>query len=301
MDYNFKICKLCHKPAGELRYHLRNAEVYVCNECGFHYTNSLDSLNKVQPEVDINALTPEIENYIETQLQSNVERSEQHVSLLKEQLPLHNRRVLDIGCGGGMFLAKAREAGADTYGIELDDARVHYARTVHNLNVVKYPIEHDYWQIEYKEYFDAITLWDVIEHVNFPIDTLKSAMHLLKPGGVLALDTPRRDSFYHQTGTLTYQLSSGRFPTFLNALYSNHAFGHKQIISKQEMTNLFTYANLEIVKQQTIHELTFPYQFYLKKLLRSDLLAQITEPLAIGFFKLFKIRNKMIVVGKRST
>ncbi len=114
------------------------------------------------------------------------------------------------------------------------------------------------------------------------------------------IDTPCRDSFYHQVGEITYRLSGGRFPTFLNAMYSSHRFGHKQIFSTSEMKELFRSCGLEIVQLQKFHELSFPYEFYLRKLLHSEVLVKLSLPLVKAFFRMFKIRNKMLVIGRKT-
>jgi 2-polyprenyl-3-methyl-5-hydroxy-6-metoxy-1,4-benzoquinol methylase len=282
-----------------LRYKLRNANVYV-SRGGYHFSDYLDPVNEISPEIDASQLTNEESAYIETQLQANAQRFRHQVDVLKQHFPLLNARVLDIGCGGGLFLAMLKEEGAQVTGIELSDSRASYAASKHNLEIYKHPIESDLWQKGYENYFDAVTLWDVIEHVNYPLQTLRSATHVLKDGGLLLIDTPCRDSFYHQAGEITYRLSGGRFPTFLNAMYSSHRFGHKQIFSTSEMKELFRSCGLEIVKLQKFHELSFPYEFYLRKLLRSDAFVNVSLPAVKAFFWLFKIRNKMLVIGRKN-
>ncbi len=108
----------------------------------------------------------------------------------------------------------------------------------------------------------------MIEHVNYPFQTLQCAANVLKQGGFLLIDTPCRDSFYHHFGEFTYRLTGGRSPTFLNAMYSSHLFGHKQIFSTGEMKQLFEEAGLQVIDLHKFHELSFPYDFYLKKLLQ---------------------------------
>lgn len=281
-----------------LRYKLKHANVYV-SQGGYHFSDTLDPVNEISPEIDASQLTGEEANYIETQLQANAQRFRHQVDVLKKYLPLRNAKVLDIGCGGGLFLSLLKQEGAQTTGIELSDSRAYYAATKHNLEIHKRPIEDDFWQKEYKEYFDAVTLWDVIEHVNYPLLTLQSAVGALKKGGLLLIDTPCRDSFYHQVGEMTYRLSGGRFPTFLNAMYSSHRFGHKQIFSTSEMKELFRSCGLEVIELQKFHELSFPYEFYLRKLLRSEALVKVSLPMVKAFFQHFKIRNKMLVIGRK--
>ncbi|RPJ23505.1 MAG: class I SAM-dependent methyltransferase [Chloroflexi bacterium] len=281
-----------------LKYKLKNANVYV-SRAGYHFTDYLDPVKEIRPEIDGSQLTDQEAVYIETQLQANSQKFSHQVDILKKYLSLKNARVLDIGCGGGLFLSLIKREGASVAGIELSDSRAQYAATKHGLEIHKQPIESDFWQKGYENYFDALTLWDVIEHVNYPVQTLQGAVNVLKPGGLLLIDTPCRDSFYHQVGEVTYRLSGGRFPTFLNAMYSSHLFGHKQIFSTQEMKDIFSSSGLEIVELHKFHELSFPYEFYLKKLLRSEALVKYSLPAVRAFFWLFKIRNKMLVIGRK--
>ncbi|MBN2118154.1 MAG: class I SAM-dependent methyltransferase [Anaerolineales bacterium] len=281
-----------------LRYKLKNANVYV-SAGGYHFTDYLDPLAEISPEIDGARLTNEEAAYIETQLQANSQKFNHQVEILRKHLPTRNAQVLDIGCGGGLFLSLLQREGVQTTGIELSDSRAQYAATKHGLEIHKQPIESDFWQKGYRDHFDAVTLWDVIEHVNYPFQTLGCAANVLKPGGVLLIDTPCRDSLYHRVGEITYRLSGGRFPTFLNAMYSSHLFGHKQIFSSGEMKDMFASSGLQVMELQKFHELSFPYEFYLKKLFHSAALVKSALPAVRAFFWLFKIRNKMLVIGRK--
>ncbi len=283
----------------QLQYKLKNADVYV-SRGGYHFIDHLDPVEEIAPNIDGTQLSDKEALYIETQLQANSQKFKHQVDILKKYLSLENANVLDIGCGGGLFLSLLKREGANVLGIELNDSRAQYATAKHTLEIHKRPIESDFWQQRYKNYFDAVTLWDVIEHVNYPVQTLQCAVNVLKPGGLLLIDTPCRDSFYHQAGEVTYRLSGGRFPTFLNAMYSSHLFGHKQIFSTREMKDIFVSSGLKVIELQEFHELSFPYDFYLKKLLRSEALVRLSLPAVRAFFWLFKIRNKMLVIGRKT-
>jgi len=285
--------------AASLTYELTNANVYV-SAGGYHFIDYLDPVEQIPSEIDASQLTDKELSYIETQLQANSQKFTNQSNIIKKHLPLKNAKVLDIGCGGGLFLSLLQREGAHVVGIELSDSRAQYAKTTHNLEIHKYPIESDFWQKDYANHFDAVTLWDVIEHVNYPFRTLQSASNVLKEGGLLLVDTPCRDSLYHRIGEITYRLSGGRFPTFLNAMYSSHLFGHKQIFSTTEMKNLFESVGLEVIELYKFHELSFPYEFYLKKMLRSEGLVKILLPVVKAFFRLVRIRNKMLVIGRKT-
>jgi len=282
----------------KLTYKLKNADVYVSAD-GFHFIDYLDPVEEISPTIDASQLTEEVASYIETQLQANAQKFNNQADTVRKHLSTTNAKVLDIGCGGGLFLSLLKQQGAEVIGVELSDSRAQYANTKHALAIDKHPIEHNFWQKGYKNHFDAVTLWDVIEHVNYPHEALQSAANVLKQGGILAIDTPCRDGFYHRFGEFTYKLTKGKYPTFLNAMYSSHLFGHKQIFSTTEMKELFESVGLKVVELRKFHELSFPYAFYLKKLFKSDTIVGLLMPFVKLFFKIFKIQNKMLVVGRK--
>lgn len=97
-------------------------------------------------------------------------------------------KLLDVGCAAGYFLASARERGWQASGLDVSAFAVDMARTEFGEESVKlatlleagYPAES----------FDAVTLWDVLEHLPDPSANLKEAWRILKPGGVLGLVIP---------------------------------------------------------------------------------------------------------------
>lgn len=289
--------QLKHQTSGKPKYRLAHANVFV-SPGGFHYIDHLDPMEDISPEIDGSGLTEAEVNYIEKSLQSNPERLENQIAAVKRHIVLDGKKALDIGCGGGLFLSKLKAEGATVTGVELSDTRAYYSKAKYGFDVIKRTIEDEYWNA-FQESFDIVTLWDVIEHVNYPLATLQAAASLLKPGGILLIDTPCRDAFYHRFGEFTYMLSGGKFPTFLNAMYSAKPFGHKQILSLVEMRELYEASGMEVIELKRFHELSFPYSFYLKKLVRSDLLVNVLLPFVNIFFAIFPIRNKMLAIGKK--
>lgn len=103
-------------------------------------------------------------------------------------LPAARRgRLLDVGCGGGEFLAEMRSLGWDVAGIEPDPVAVEYARAQRGLTVeTGTPETSSLPDVS----FDVITLNHVIEHVPNPIATLQSCARLLRQGGLIVIVTP---------------------------------------------------------------------------------------------------------------
>jgi len=112
-----------------------------------------------------------------------------HLPKVKE-----GKRLLDLGCGNGAFLLRARSAGWDVVGIDLDPKAVETARR-QGLDVRLGEVEVLGPSIEQ---FDVITLSHVIEHVHHPVKVLQACYSLLKSGGFLWIDTPNITSEGHR-------------------------------------------------------------------------------------------------------
>lgn len=99
-------------------------------------------------------------------------------------------KILDIGCGGGWKLDLYKEFGWKTYGYDISSEAVKVAQSKGH-DVVVAEIEN----VSYPDnYFDAIQISHVIEHLPNPVLTIKKAYNLLKEEGVLLLETPNISS-----------------------------------------------------------------------------------------------------------
>lgn len=282
-----------------IKYRLSYATVYQA-PAGHCFTDHLDHVDHpeaITPEVDENALTPQLESYIRAELASNDARVAKEVALATSLVPARGARVLDIGAGTGRFIAAMQQLGADVKGIELSDASVIYARREHGLSLHKQAVGSAFWHAQ-EGSFDLITMWDVLEHVDFPLSTLRDAAALLRPGGFLVIDTPSRDGTFHRIGDLTYRLSMGRFPTLLDLMYSSHAFGHKQILSLQELRELLEQAGLEVQSLERTLELAMPTESYLRKLAGTERFAGLA-PLVRIALSITRPWNKARAIARR--
>ena len=101
-------------------------------------------------------------------------------------------RVLDVGCGKGLFLTGLRELGWQVYGTELSEISSGFARSS-GLRVYTKTIEDAPFEAGS---FDLITLFHVLEHLPQPQGTLVTALSLLRPGGILLVEVPNIGSWY---------------------------------------------------------------------------------------------------------
>jgi len=107
--------------------------------------------------------------------------------------PSTNSRLLDLGCGNGDFLLRARQAGWQTLGVDVDPKAAVLARQ-RGIDIKV----GDITILSNSSAFDGITLSHIIEHVHDPVTVITACYRLLKPGGWLWLETPNIDSQGHQ-------------------------------------------------------------------------------------------------------
>ena len=101
-------------------------------------------------------------------------------------------KLLDIGAATGFFLTLARQRGWVTAGIEPSDHAAEIGRAK-GLDIQTGTTENF---VSPDEAFDVVTMWDVIEHVSDPAQVLQKVHSLLKPGGILATNTPDSGSLW---------------------------------------------------------------------------------------------------------
>ncbi len=99
-------------------------------------------------------------------------------------------KILDIGCGTGDRLALLRKEGFEVFGVETSEQAL-YAK--HHF---KQPVFHGLLQDARYEsnQFDAIVLYNVLEHIHRPKEILKEIRRILKPGGKLVVEVPNNQS-----------------------------------------------------------------------------------------------------------
>lgn len=243
--YDFNCCKLCGENTAEPAYNLAGAIVYCCRSCDFHFLDHLDP----EPEIETEnkKLDESAWKYIEARRDESAALLPKRLELACKHIALRETQFLDIGAGIGQFQMLLSEKGAVVRGIEPSAIRREYARQKYGISLQKELAGEDYWQSSYRGYFDVVSLWDVIEHVNFPLETLQAASELLKPGGFLFLDTPSRATMSYRLSERAYKLSRGKIPLFLPSFYSTAPYGHKQIFKTAQLIHLLKGLGLELL------------------------------------------------------
>ncbi|MFZ1744736.1 MAG: class I SAM-dependent methyltransferase, partial [Nitrospirales bacterium] len=100
--------------------------------------------------------------------------------------------LLDVGCATGDFLFAAHQRKWNVTGIEIIPSAANYARSVRGFHVEESDITETTLP---DEFFSAITMWDVLEHLPMPDLAIRRSYRLLIPGGYLFLSIPNLKSF----------------------------------------------------------------------------------------------------------
>lgn len=109
---------------------------------------------------------------------------------------LAGKKVLDVGCGGGILSEAMAQRGANVTGIDMGEAPLNIAR----LHALESGVSVDYKQIPVEQLaaqvpgeFDVVTCLEMLEHVPDPASIIKACHTLVKPGGMVFFSTINRN------------------------------------------------------------------------------------------------------------
>ncbi len=166
--------------------------IQACKKCGFKFTNPRPDLFKIGDYY-------KAESYISHTNTSKGLIAKLYHSVrkytLKGKLNLINRliqkkgKLLDVGCGTGMFLNVCRENGWTVNGIEPDNGARQIAEQIN-----KAAIKTEVLTSFKNETFDIITMWHVLEHVHLLNETVDWLKERLSDSGYLIIAVPNHES-----------------------------------------------------------------------------------------------------------
>lgn len=208
---------------GELCEHPR---IVRCRNCSLVYVN---------PRDDVDALhglyqSMTVESYLE-EGRSREATFRSSINLISNYMSAGN--VLDIGCSAGLFL-KMLPKTYEAYGLEPCMSAAHIAQQQFGKRIICGTVRNTEFE---DEFFNLVTMWDVVEHLESPRRALLKAHRWTRTGGFLVLVTP-------DFGSLTARVMGTRWPHLIR----QHLF----YFTKATLEKLLASVGYEIVQRSTL-------------------------------------------------
>lgn len=178
---------------------------------------------------------------------------DRRLDLIRQCVELRAKRILDIGCGLGMYVSQFRQFSDDVHGVDVDPDKIGRAsQWLPNLHVS--PAE----ELPFNDgSFDVILLNEVIEHVDDDRRTINEAFRVLAPGGHIVVYAPNRlypfethGFFFLGTyhGPCNLPVLANWVPNFVR----NYFAPHVRIYTQTEVKKLFEGLDVEFVVESHV-------------------------------------------------
>jgi SAM-dependent methyltransferase len=178
---------------------------------------------------------------------------ERRLELVQRHVPLAGRRILDAGCGVGMYVAAFERVGACAYGADIEPERAGRATRLAS-RVVAGSVE----RLPFvSNSFDIVFSHEVLEHVGDDAAALREAARVVRPGGQVVLFTPNRWYPFETHGIVWRgHYRFGNFPlvNYLPAVWRRRLCPHARAYTAGELRRLLAEAGLRVA----VHTQIFP-------------------------------------------
>lgn len=180
----------------------KDFKVVQCNNCKTYF---------VEPKIDFskdewkylydNTYFPPLSSYYS---QKRLDDANDRLEGIIKTASINVQKILDVGCGEGYTIIAAAKKGLNTHALDITDHRIPKAKEVTS----KF-INSDLFEAQLESnFFDAVYLDSVLEHVLNPLEYLIEIRRILKPGGVLYLGVPNEDSLYNDVRKLFNKITN---------------------------------------------------------------------------------------------
>lgn len=171
---------------------------------------------------------------------------------------LHDRKTIDVGCGGGILSEGMARMGADVTGIDMSEELIDIA----DLHGLESEISVNYQKISAEEMaaqspavYDIVTCMEMLEHVPDPASIVKACATLVKPGGWVFISTLNRKPKAYLLAILAAE--------YVLKMLPKGTHDYKTFITPAELSRFARHAGLELVDMVGISYNPFTKEFSL--------------------------------------
>ncbi|MFH1777504.1 MAG: class I SAM-dependent methyltransferase [Candidatus Omnitrophota bacterium] len=182
------ICNLCGQDKYKVLEIIAAYEVVRCEDCGLIYINPFPETKKLFSHYNQEYYQPWLE-------QQSLRQKMWQQRVKKIQALKSTGKLLDVGCGTGIFLNTAKSQGWDVYGTEVSEYAAQRIKNTFGIEVFVGKLEDARFP---ENFFDVITFWHVLEHTTDPLGNLIAARKLLSPGGMLVVVVPNINNYIYK-------------------------------------------------------------------------------------------------------
>jgi SAM-dependent methyltransferase len=175
-------CPVCNSNSFTNLFIKREEPFVRCNNCSLVLINPRPEYERIQETYD-NNYSRDYAKKADTKLKRSLKR----VNLVKKSFGSKGR-WLDIGCSAGFVVKAASLSGFEAFGIDVEPWGINYGSTELGLSNLSVGLLEN--QAYPNEFFDVISLYDVIEHVPDLNVLTKELKRILAPNGVIDIVTP---------------------------------------------------------------------------------------------------------------
>jgi SAM-dependent methyltransferase len=178
---------------------------------------------------------------------------DRRLAMIEQYAPLEGQRILDTGCGVGMYVRAFRQFSEQVYGIDVDPDKIAEAsRELPHLQVA--PAE----SLPFEDgFFDVVLSHEVWEHVKDDRAAAREAVRVLRPGGRLVVFVPNRLWFFETHGAYwrgVYHFGNIPLVNWLPDALRNKLAPHVRAYTGRQLRALFEGLPVRVV----VHTQVFP-------------------------------------------
>ncbi|MDZ8188205.1 MAG: methyltransferase domain-containing protein [Nostoc sp. ChiSLP02] len=214
-----------------------SAEVIHCHSCDLSFLKKSIRPNSANDNDWYEDLKDCPQSWVDSFISDMEEAYSRQLTVLEKLAP--GKKIIDIGCGIGIFLAIAKNKNWQVFGAEESEHGTYFAKN--NFNI-KYTSNLD----EFSENtFDVIRISHVLEHVPEPQEFLAKLHRILKPGGILMIIVPNCEPLCSMVVNIFRRLRSEK-PRLTCAVYPDmHVLGFspKSLIN---LTSLMLFESINV-------------------------------------------------------